>query len=178
MSDDLKFWIGLGAAVVLTVAASAMQHAFQTGSPGRKFFRATKYSLIGLGALVVIWFAVQRLLAPFGTASSAPSNQVTTPTETAVERADPIRTLATQLAVKEWVLNGESCERDGIRFAVEGNELAAYPMGAPLMRYRLVGARGQQLTAELDGSPVIFEIRADGFTHIAGGRMRWFQLCD
>lgn len=170
MTDDLKFWIGLAAAVVLTVAASAMQHAFQTGSPGRKLFRAVKYSVVGLGALFVVGFTIQRSLTP----STEVERTATMPV---VAREDPLRELASQLARSEWALNGESCERDGIRFAVEGNELVARPMGAPVIRYRLVRARGQQLTTELNSSPVIFEIRADGFTHIEGEHMRWFQLC-
>lgn len=170
MSDDLKFWIGLAAAIVLTVAASAMQHAFQTGSPGRKFFRATKYSVIGLGALLVLGFAIQRLLTPL-------TNGVASPAIPAAAPANQLIELATQLSRNEWVLNGESCERDGIRFAVEGYELQALPRGFPARRYRLVRAAGQQLTTDLDGSPVIFEIRADGFTHIAGENVTWFQLC-
>lgn len=90
---------------------------------------------------------------------------------------DAVLTLGQELADREWVLSDENCARDGLKFLLEGRDLVAYPKGADALRFRLGQAYGHQLTADLNGSPVSFEIRGDGFTYIEGGHARWYALC-
>jgi len=197
MDSDEQFWIGLSGAAVLTVLAAVLSVALTTGWTSELVLRAFIYSVSGVIIVCALRLVLKRrsiasagsrarkaigalmlaaLLVAFGYAIWMITRPAPPPEKTPAP--DATRALAIQLSRSEWAQNGESCERDGIRFAVEGNELAAYPMGARVIRYRLVSARGHQLTTDLDGTPVTFEVRADGFTHIEGEHERWFLLCD
>lgn len=161
MSDDQQFWIGLGAAAVLVVIGSALPKAFETGSTGKIILRALMFAIFLLAGVAVLWAIVQPRL------STAPAS----------EGSGRPERLAAQLSQKEWALDGESCERGGIRLITEGDELVAYPRGAAAFRHRLVTANGQRLMTQLNGRTVVFEIRADGFTYVDRGFERWFRLC-
>jgi hypothetical protein len=159
MTEDQRFWLGLGVAAVFVVLGAAMQAAFQLGSGRKIFFRATIFAMFLLGAVVALWAVTQRYLP-------GPANRVS-----------PADALAAQLSNKEWALDGESCERDGIRFTAQESELVAHPKRSGTMHYRLLSANGQRLVTEYHDRLVIFEIRSDGFTYIDRGSEGWYRLC-
>jgi hypothetical protein len=203
MNDDDRLWLNLKVALVIGVVAAAAGAMFQKVSTyeilvgslllivagmiglgvirakvdGRtaRFWRSTVarrvlagllLALLTLGGAYVAWLVW----------SADPPVPKTLPKEENKRLAIPPSLI--QIADKEWVIEGESCASDGIRFILEGNELVAYPKGASPMRHSIVDAVGGKVTTQVDGRPVTFLVRGDGFTYVDGGVETWFQKCE
>lgn len=138
-----------------------MQASFRPGAGPQNFVRFFVYTSLLLAAVVALATVIDRFL---------PSNQK-------APRAEQARELAAQLSQKDWALDGESCGEDGIRLILEGNDLVAYPRGAPAIRHRILSQDGQQLTTRLNDRLVIFQVATDGFTYLDGGYGRWYRHC-
>ena len=172
MLNDPQLWLTLAIAVVLTIASSALQHSFQTGSPGQKLFRAVTYSLIGLAALFALWLAIQQIGPP-------QTQEQTTSAKSSVEKAnrEPLQELVSRLSRHRWALDDESCDGDAIRFRPEGIELVAYFPNGVEIRHQITAASGEVLSARRNGRPVLFQVGNDGFTYVDKGVERWYRLC-
>ena len=141
---------------------------------GRKVIRAVAIGIGCLMTVVALWLSTNRLLSAIQDSGAEATPKVVQSPSTPIERATM---LAARLTAGSWAMEGESCERDRIRFRVEGDQLVGELLDAEPIRYRLMNAAASKLSTLLNGRQIDFEIEETGFAHVDRGQMQWFRRC-
>jgi hypothetical protein len=203
MNDDDRFWLNLRFGLVAGVFFAAAGALFQRGSRSDVLIGAgllIAFGLIGIslarakvhGRIPRLWsssagrrivaaaiLAIASLVGAYFAWSIWPDDPPSTeaPAKPADGRTRMV-SLVSQITGREWVLEGESCQPDSMRFRLEGNELVAYPKESPPMRHSIVKAAGDRVTTQVDGRTVEFLFRGDRFAYVDEGVERWFHGCE
>ena len=125
-------------------------------------------------AVAALWLGVGWLRSPSGVGPVSPSTATKSAQATGPDRAFE---LPDALLGKSWALDGESCDKDAIRFDRRGRDLVANPMGSPPILYQISIMSDKRLVTTRNKRTVIFEVARAGFIYVDGGYRRWYHLC-